>query len=223
MKTGDQVCQDTRQRLLEAAGEVFGEQGFRAATIRDICTRANANIAAVNYHFRDKEGLCAEVLKYAYDNARRKYPSDRGIGPDASPEQRLRAFIYALLHRILDEERMAWHGQVIFREMVEPTEALQALVHEGIYPEFEHLRMIVQDLLGPQASPEQVLQCVWSITGQCLFYFHARHIIAMLRPEGAYTAADKEQIADHITRFSLAAIECITKAGIAGTGATDGS
>ena len=38
----------TRRRLLEAAGEVFAEHGFRAATVQEICRRADANIAAVN-------------------------------------------------------------------------------------------------------------------------------------------------------------------------------
>ncbi len=46
---------ETRQRLIEAVGEVFAERGFRAATVRDICQRAQANVAAVNYYFGDKE------------------------------------------------------------------------------------------------------------------------------------------------------------------------
>ena len=56
----------TRQRLLEAAGEIFAEQGFRQTTVRDICARAGANVAAVNYHFGDKEKLYSEVLRFAH-------------------------------------------------------------------------------------------------------------------------------------------------------------
>ena len=53
----------TRAKLLQAATHVFAEQGFHAATVREICTRADVNVAAINYHFRDKLGLYFEVLR----------------------------------------------------------------------------------------------------------------------------------------------------------------
>ena len=46
---------DTRLRLIEAASEMFIEQGYQAAKIRDIVTRARANLAAINYYFGGKE------------------------------------------------------------------------------------------------------------------------------------------------------------------------
>src|SRR5882672_9983302 len=90
----------TRQHLLEAAGEVFAEVGFRAATVREICQRAGANIAAVNYHFGDKEQLYAAVLKESFRSAIEKYPANFGLPAKATPEQRLRAFIHSFLCRI---------------------------------------------------------------------------------------------------------------------------
>ena len=47
----------TRRALLDAAADVFAESGFRCATTREICRRAGANVAAINYHFGGKEGL----------------------------------------------------------------------------------------------------------------------------------------------------------------------
>src|SRR5438552_12326711 len=55
----------TQTRLLEVAGQVFAEKGFDGATVREICQRADANIAAVNYYFRDKEKLYIEAVKSA--------------------------------------------------------------------------------------------------------------------------------------------------------------
>ena len=46
----------TREKLLDVAGRIFADRGYRAATIREICLAAGANVAAVNYHFGDKMG-----------------------------------------------------------------------------------------------------------------------------------------------------------------------
>ncbi len=51
------MAQDTRERLLEAAEALFAERGVAASKLRDITRRAQANIAAVNYHFGSKLGL----------------------------------------------------------------------------------------------------------------------------------------------------------------------
>jgi len=48
---------DTRQRLIEAAANLFANKGFEHVTVREICKASNANVAAVNYHFGDKAGL----------------------------------------------------------------------------------------------------------------------------------------------------------------------
>ena len=57
----------TRTRIIEAAGEVFAEKGFADGTVREICQRAGANVAAVNYHFRDKEELLFAAVKERID------------------------------------------------------------------------------------------------------------------------------------------------------------
>src|ERR1700677_4461463 len=59
----------TRQKLIEVAGRVFAEHGYYAATVRDICAQAGSNVAAVNYHFRDKLGLYTAVLHQSVTRA----------------------------------------------------------------------------------------------------------------------------------------------------------
>jgi AcrR family transcriptional regulator len=198
---------ETRQRLLEAAGEVFAEYGFRRATIRDICRRANANVAAVHYHFGDKEQFYATVLRYAHRYALEKYPPHLGLPDNATSPQRLHAFVRSFLLRILDAGHPAWHGKLIAQEMLAPTPAFEALVEEEIRPLAEQLQAIVQTLLGVHADPRRVRLCALSIVGQCVFYHHARPVIARLFPEQRYTQHDIERLAEHIVQFSLAALQ----------------
>lgn len=109
----------TDKRILDAAGEVFAELGVRSATVRQICDKAGANIAAINYYFGDKEGLYLAVLRSVPEAQAIKYPSQsrRDIGP----EQQLRAFVQALLQRVFDAGRPGWHANMIARELAEPT------------------------------------------------------------------------------------------------------
>ncbi|MBX3377755.1 MAG: CerR family C-terminal domain-containing protein [Phycisphaeraceae bacterium] len=205
---------DTRTRLLEAAGEIFAEHGFRGATVREICERAGANIAAVNYHFRDKEGLYRAVIEFAAGYALAKYPIGGGADPKLPAEDRLRAFIRTYLYRLLDEGRPAWHGKLISREMVEPTAALDHLAETFARPQYERLRSILADLLGPAADPDRVRLCAASVVGQCLFHKHCRPMIRRLMPEQAYDTAALDALAGHIADFSLRAIASI-RAGAA--------
>jgi AcrR family transcriptional regulator len=203
---------DTRQRLLQAAGEVFAERGFRATTVREICQRAKANLAAVNYHFGDKERLYAAVVQYTFRYAIEKYPLDLSLGAEATAEERLQAFIRANLFGFLDAGLPAWHGKLMAREMAEPTAMLDTLVEHMIRPKAEVLMSIVRDVLGHDTNPRRVWRCAASIIGQCLFYHHARPVIKRLDPEQTFTPEAIERLVDHIAQFSLAALRQFARA-----------
>jgi AcrR family transcriptional regulator len=200
-----------RQGLLEAAGEVFAAKGFAKATVREICDRAGANVAAIHYHFRDKEGLYREAIKHWSEISHQKYPPDLGLSENATAEQRLEAFVRSFLFRILDKSRPGWHGKLMTREMVEPTAALDELVETVYRPMNERLRLIVKELGGGRLSKTEVQLCMRSILGQCLFYRHARPVIERLDPGETFEPSDLEQLATHITRFSLSAIKTLAE------------
>ena len=207
----DQSQSETRLRLLQAAGEVFAEQGFHKATIRDICSRAGANIAAVNYHFGDKEKLYAAVLQHWLGEALKKYPPDGNLPPDAPAQERLAAFVRSWLFRMLGEGTPAWHGKLMAREMSEPTAAFELLMNESVRPMAGRLTGLVKDLLGPDADDRTIRDCAMSVAGQCCFYRHAHEMIRRLFPDHDNTAARIEHLADHVTNFSLAAIESFSR------------
>ncbi len=206
---GEESHLATRQQLLDAAGEVFARAGFKAATVREICERAGANIAAVNYHFGDKEKLYRAVLKETYRTAVAKYPADFGLHENATPEERLRAFVHSLLLRIFSDGPSAQHGKLMAREMMEPTGALDAVVKEDIRPLSEVLQSIVGDLLGPGATAETRRFCANSVVSQAVFYHHCRPVVSRIFPKLKFDAAGIECLTSHITDFSLAAIKSL--------------
>jgi AcrR family transcriptional regulator len=62
--------QETRERLLKAGTQLFSERGFAKVTVRDICQRARANVAAINYHFAGKDGLYQQIVQAAIEPMR---------------------------------------------------------------------------------------------------------------------------------------------------------
>jgi AcrR family transcriptional regulator len=196
---------ETRQRLLEAAGEVFAEHGFCDATIREICEKAKANVAAVNYHFGDKEELYRAVFDYAQTCAVAQFTE---LGAPGSPaEERLRVFVRAVLTRFFDEGRPAWLGKLVAREMIEPTKALDALVNGQIRPNSERLRALVRELMGKEIDEQELWRCTFSIAAQWLFYFHCGQVVKRLNPHQQFDPQELDRLADHITKFSVAALQ----------------
>lgn len=193
---------DTRLRLIEAAGNVFGAHGFEQATVRDICSRADANVASVKYHFGGKTELYGATMRHYAQAAFEKYPPEMDLPPDPAPVDRLRAYIRGSIYRILDEGPESVHGRLMAWEMIRPTRALDEHVEAIIRPMSDRLRKIVTDL-NPALREQEVQACMGSIIGQVLFYKHCRPVMDKLFPGQPCGVGNFEALAEHITQFSL--------------------
>lgn len=209
-----EIPEDTRAKLLEAAGQVFAEVGFQGATVRDICTKAGANVAAVNYHFGDKMGLYIETLRQSMGAAAGGILAQQVAGGD--PRHALRAAIRMLVVRIHTTERAAWYVRIMAHEMVQPTPALDRVVKEVIGPNYGRLRQLVSRIIDKPPDDDVTRMCAHTIIGQVLHYVHARPVIARLWPGLEMTPEMQLKIADHIATVSLAGMDAIagqTQAG----------
>ncbi len=192
----------TRARLIEAAREVFSRCGFQGATVREICRRADANVAAVNYHFGSKDGLLAEALNFAPLQALQK----RNATADACPKMRLRLFIRDFMLMLLDEQHASSQCQIMARELADPTPALDKIVTGAIAPLHAYMGSLIAEIVGAEVGEAELRRCVHSIFGQCLFYRHSHPVLQRLHPELRYDAEEIAAIAAHIADFSLAAL-----------------
>jgi AcrR family transcriptional regulator len=192
----------TRESIIRAAGEVFGRHGFDGTTIRQITKRAGVNVAAVNYHFRDKAELYLRVLREAKGLCSELVSTEAG----GEPEEHLRRFIFAFVRGLLDPARPAWHTQVITQEMMRPTPALDTLVREMTEPIFRQVRDVIGAVAGVKLPGETLDMLAASVLGQCLFYVRSRPMIERLAPGLAHGTERVDRIAEHVTTFTLAAL-----------------
>jgi AcrR family transcriptional regulator len=195
---------DPKTRLLETAGEVFADKGYRAATVREICKAADANIAAVNYYFGDKMGLYVEAVKHAHACRFNEPPLSWTDG--TPPEQKLYDFVHNMLRHLLDPTRPAWNAKLMIRELADPTEACRAITEQYIRPMAQVLHSIIGELLPAGTSLDRLQMTAFSVVGQCLFYRVQEPVAKLLVGEEQYATFTVDRIANHIATFTLAAL-----------------
>ncbi|MBL7139948.1 MAG: CerR family C-terminal domain-containing protein [Planctomycetes bacterium] len=203
----------TRDRLLASARRVFAEKGYHHATVAEICERAGANIAAVNYYFRSKDTLYVEAWQSAFQRSIAAHPPDGGVPADAPPDERLRGRIRSLTHRVADPESQEF--DIIHKELASPTGLLTETLRTAIEPIRQGFSSIVRELLGPRASDTDVRLCEKSTITQCM-HFMMRERFYRLSPDvpppgPPPLGLDTNVVADHVFRFSLAGIREIRR------------
>jgi len=195
---------DTRSRIVEAAGPIFAEKGFQAATIRDICQAAGVNIAGVNYHFGDKEKLYLEVLRCAHDP---KFLTSADQLSGDSPVERLRSFVRLFVIRMMTYGEANWKMCLLRHEVVNPTSYGTPMIQEYFGKRFGVLLGILDEMV-PQTMPlHKRHKIALSIIGQCVHYNVAHEVINLLIPEKERAQNfHQDQVCDHIVHMSLAAL-----------------
>lgn len=207
----------TRERIIDVAGDIFGKEGYKAATIRMIARAAQANVAAISYYFRDKEGLYRAVLEDLFSKGFEKFPSNRDAGAETTPDMRLHTFIHSMFYRFMSHEGwkgLIGRGTLIAREFLDPTPALEDILEIHIRPQKEILVSIIQDLIGEKAGMAQVIPCAISIIGQCVYYAFAGPVIQRMANEFTPTEDNLDFLVNHVFQFSLGGIHRIRQEAV---------
>ena len=195
------VEEDTRERLISEGARLFAARGFARVTVRDICRAAQANVAAINYHFHGKKGLYDAVVQSAIDRMQATTGTIIAAGRGQTPERQLTAYVTIFLQRV-SAMRDNWIHQLMVRELTEPTPALDLVVRQVVQPRMKYLAGIVAALLRCRVDDPRVQRAVMSVHMQCLTAIDRRLPMHTVPASPAAVA----ELADHITRFSIGGI-----------------
>ena len=198
---------NTKEALLAAAIRVFADKGFDAATVRDICGMAQANVAAVNYHYGGKDALYAAVLDEVFpkDDHTRAW-SD----PTLPPEERLHDFLRGLAEEIFERgnEMVAQRWAIFLREMAKPSQHLDFLIRRQIQPRVDELRTIVADILGPAVPENLMIFCSTNVWALMLDHMLTQPILDRLTPSRP-ALQDIDRLVEHVMVFSLGGLHAV--------------
>lgn len=141
------VSEETKNELIEAAGELFAEYGKDAVSIRAITAKAGVKVNAVNYHFGSKDGLIEAVTERAlssWKNERlNKYYAENQhlFNTRDGQRQMVRDMINILCDMLCPENQPIWINMCILRMITETAgkEHVGKIVYQPV-------RMIFSDL-----------------------------------------------------------------------------
>ncbi len=202
-KTNSDSNKGVRDRLLDAAEELFCEHGFEGVGIRDIAATAECNIASVNYYFGGKEKLYIEMfrrhmnrlLNEQIENTQKVMNSDH-----PTLEQLLRTLVVSTLRSLNSDSGGRPLLKMMVREILDPHLKTAIMVDELIGKFLTELRNAFVKLC-PGLKSETGLLCVYSLDGIVLHallfseYYHEH-----------YPNLKVDELIDHIVRFSTAGI-----------------
>jgi AcrR family transcriptional regulator len=190
----------TKDRLVAAAGEVFGREGFHRAGVREICAEAgNVNVASVKYYFGDKIGLYRAVMEKAAGDLKDKRPVEvESATPEESLGKWLRQFLeFTLIHR----HNHPYLGRIVKHELREPTEILDFMVTAFVGPVHADLTRILAKLTGrPPAANKQIAALILSM---CANLETSRPLFERLGGKLPSEEAAVARFAEQITSFVL--------------------
>jgi AcrR family transcriptional regulator len=164
----------TRQNIMKAATALFAERGYDGTSIRAIVSKARVNQAAINYHFKGKEGLYFEVLKVAFEGYLRLDNFDLKRLQDMPREEALRSFVHQQLRPLLARDQMSRYIRIFAWENVRPSKVLTNFVSTGAMPFLASATDLVRRFLPADTSDQDAMCAAISLMGQCSVFVRNR-------------------------------------------------
>jgi AcrR family transcriptional regulator len=198
---------ETQTRILDAAEELFMQQGFEGASMRMLTAKAGVNLAAVNYHFGSKDALIEAVFRRRLDamNAERIAALERlerdAQGKALEPEAIIRAFIGTSL-RMIEDTRGGGRNfiRLLGRAYTEPAKPIRVLIGQMYAPAMERFKTAFARAL-PELPKDELVWRMHFMFGTLAYTLAATdtvQLIAGAKPEDRY---DARVLEDRLTAF----------------------
>jgi len=199
-----------REQLVAAATRIFAAKGYAAATTREICEAAGANVAAIHYYFGDKEGLYRAVLMRPITEMAKAF--GRFDDPALSFEESMRMFLGPFLGDLsqsadcsdgLDAKVMRVH----LREMIDPSKVFQEVIEQIVVPARNALASVIARHCGLKRADADIHQLAFALVAMAHDYCMSRDFMKMLAPDVLNRPQAMKTILDRLVGYSRALLD----------------
>ena len=202
----------TRNSIMKAAVQLLAEKSYQGTSVRDIVAKARVNQAAINYHFKGKEGLYLEVLKMAFE----KLTEQAGFEPEKlkslAREEALRSFVHQQLRPLLFRDELSLYIRIFAGEAAYPSKVFLKFMAKNSVSYLTAAVDIVQRFL-PSGTDRRVALCgaIW-LMGQCSTFVRNRELFAQEPFKIAPDSPFVDELTDLISRLALGGLRQASKA-----------
>ena len=163
---------DSRERLINAAIELFGRKGREGVSTREIAAAAKVNIAGIAYHFGGKDQLyeaCARHIGETIAGNLNEQLADLAKA-QMPPAQRMHHILRALAIFLLATPKLASFPRFVLREQMDPSPAFEILYASIMEPLHKRFCAIWGEAIGADPESEKVKLQVFNLLGQIFFF-----------------------------------------------------
>ena len=196
-------AESTRGSIIKAAVHLFAEKGFQGASVRDIVVKARVNQAAINYHFKGKDGLYLEVLKTALEKLTEHAVSEPEKLKSLSREEALRSFVYQQLRPLLFRDEMSRYIRLFAWESAHPSKIFLKFMATNTGSYLTTAVDIVRRFLPPDTQKRAALCVAIWLMGQCSIFVRNCELFAH-EPFGINTDESfTDELTELVTRLAI--------------------
>jgi AcrR family transcriptional regulator len=197
----------TKAALIKAALSVFADFGYDGGSVRLITQRADANQAAVNYHFGGKEGLYRAVLHAAADALEKESFLDAAELEARAPEEALRLYLRQFLSPLVKRDRVSQYLRIFAFEGVRPGPVFKEFVSARPPRIFRLAERVARRFLPADAASEAIaLRALW-LAQQPVFFVREAELLALPPFSLRFDEGGFERLVDTLTCLSLAGLK----------------
>jgi AcrR family transcriptional regulator len=197
--------EETRWRLLQAATEVFAEEGYHAATTREISRRAGVNLASIHYYYGDKAELYREVFRLPFLNECNVFVT---LDIDqVTLEQALHSFYQWFFPPVAEEDPMLkLFMRLHAREEAEPSGVLGDAMLQAFRPNHEKMQRLICREFGLKKPDAEVDRLTFAVLGLATVYFHNRTGLDYFAPHLIDGQKSRETMCSRLVEYAVAMI-----------------